>query len=308
MRALILGARGAVGTVVRRDLERDGHRVTAASRAESDGARIDLRGDLAPLVALAADHDVVVNASGIERSDLASATGATPLVDISATGSYLEALRRTASGPVVLGAGLVPGLSTVLAASLGTRAGDDLDVLVMLGSGEHHGPAAVAWTAGLVGTDLHRPPEGGAVRNFRESVRAFGPDGRDRRYLRADFPDHVLLGGPEAPSIRSYLTLGSAMMTGALDLVGRMPSLRGALTAAPHVGTDAWHVVARNRRTGERNEASGHGQSDATGRLTALAAVRVVEAQPAGAVTMADLVPMADALAAATHATAPVHL
>lgn len=97
MRALILGARGAVGTVVRRDLERDGHRVTAASRAESDGARIDLRGDLAPLVALAADHDVVVNASGIERSDLASATGATPLVDISATGSYLEALRRTAS-------------------------------------------------------------------------------------------------------------------------------------------------------------------------------------------------------------------
>jgi hypothetical protein len=296
MRALLLGARGAVGTVVRRDLERDGHTVTAASRAESDGARIDLSGDLTALSALASEHDVVVNASGIERADLATATGATPLVDISATGSYLETLRLTASGPVVLGAGLVPGLSTVLAASLDTRAGDDVDVLVMLGSGEQHGPAAVAWTAGLVGADVHRPPEGGAVRNFRESIRALGPDGRARRYLRADFPDHVLLGGTDAPNIRSYLTLGSALMTGALDLVGRMPVLRGALTSAPHVGTDAWHVVAANRRTGERNEASGRGQSEATGRLTALAALRVVEAQPSGPVTMADLVPMADAL------------
>lgn len=290
---LLLGARGAVGTVVRRELERRGHTVTAASRAESDGARVDLRGDLSALAGLAAGHDAVINASGIERADLATATGGTALVDISATGSYLESLRLMADGPVLLGAGLVPGLSTVLTSSLASLPGDDLDVLVMLGSGEQHGPAAVAWTAGLVGVDVHRPPEGVQVRNFREAVRAEGPDHRTRRYLRADFPDHVLLGR----SIRSYLTLGSAPMTAALDLVGRMPALRGLLVSAPHLGTDGWHVVARNRRTGERAQAQGNGQSDATGRLTALAAVGLVESGVTGAVTMADVVSVDECLA-----------
>jgi hypothetical protein len=78
-------------------------------------------------------------------------------------------------------------------------------------------------------------------------------------------------------------------MTASLDLVGRLPVLRGVLSIAPHVGSDAWHVVARNRRTGERREAAGSGQSEATGRLTAFAAVRIA-GSTRGAVTMADLV------------------
>jgi hypothetical protein len=293
MRILLLGARGAVGRVVRRELESRGHTVTSASRSEVDGARLDLRGELRELPGLAAGHDAVINASGVERADLAAAVGGARLVDVSASGSYLEALRLTASGPVLLGAGLAPGLSTVLVSRLSSEPGDDIDVLVMLGSGEQHGPAAVAWTAGLVGVDLHRPPEGAPVRNLRESVRAPGPDGRTRRYLRADFPDHVLLGR----RVRSYLTLGSAPMTAALGMVGRMPALRGLLTSAPHLGTDAWHVVARNRRTGERLHAEGRGQSEATGRLTALAAVRMVESNRADAVSMADLVTIEECLA-----------
>jgi hypothetical protein len=306
MRALLLGARGAVGTVIRRELEREGHVVTAASRAEHGGGRVDLRGDLSALTRLASEQDVVINASGVERADLATATAGTPLVDISATARYLERLRSTASAPVVLGAGLVPGLSTVLAASVRARPSDEVDVFVMLDSGEHHGPAAVAWTAGLVGVDLHRPPEGVAVRNFRQSVRAAGPDDRIRRYLRADFPDHVLLAsGPGVAGIRTYLTLGSAAMTAALDVVGRVPVLRGLLTSAPHVGSDAWHVVAQNRRTGEREHASGRGQSEATGRVTALASIRAIGA--AGVVTMADLVSLADVRAAIDGAGSVTH-
>lgn len=73
------------------------------------------------------------------------------------------------------------------------------------------------------------------------------------------------------------------------------------------MGTDAWHVIAQNRRTGERDDASGRGQSEATGRLTALAAIRVVEARPVGSVTMADLVSTADALAAVTAVPLPAH-
>ena len=269
-----------------------------AGRTATGAAGVDLAADLSPLAALAAAHDVVVNASGVERADLATATGPTALVDISATGAYLEALRERATGPVVLGAGLVPGLSTITVRDLPARAGDDVDVLVMLGAGERHGPAAVAWTAGLVGSDVHRPPEGGRVRNLRERRRAVGPDGRTRSYLRADFPDHVLLRGPDAPLIRSYVALSSAPMTAALGLVGRLPAMRGVLGRAPHLGSDYWHVVVRNRRTGHVRQATGSGQSEATGRLTALAAERIVEARGTGATTMADLVSLDDALAA----------
>ena len=302
MRALLLGARGAVGRVIRRELGRDGHHVTAAGRTAPGDAGVDLAGDLDALSRLAATHDVVVNASGIERADAVRAVGSTPFVDISATGGYLDALRAFGDAPVLLGAGLVPGLSTVLTASLDTRQGDDVDVLVMLGTGERHGPAAVAWTAGLVGADVYRPPEGGAVRNLRSSIRAEGPDGRTRRYLRADFPDHILLGGAGGPAIRSYLTLGSAPMTASLAVVGRVPALRGLLERAPHVGSDAWHVVARNRRTGERRQAAGAGQSEATGRLTALAALRIAEDPPTRPVTMADVVGLDDALGVLSRA------
>lgn len=295
MKALLLGARGAVGTVIQRELLRAGHQVTAAGRSRHSDAVIDLSEGTSALSAHAPDHDVVVNASGVERVDLAGATGSTPLVEISATGSYLEALRDAGSaGPLVLGAGLVPGLSTVLIRALHADPDDEIDLFVMLGSGEQHGPAAVEWTAGLVGTDLHRPPEGGTVRNLTSGLRTAGPDGRTRRYLRADFPDHILLGGEHPRQIRSYLTLSSGPMTTALALVGRFPVLRGTLTASPHIGSDAWHLLARNRRTGEQISRRGHGQSTATGRFTALAAIRAAASPPAGPVTMADLLSLAD--------------
>ncbi|GAB3168624.1 hypothetical protein GCM10027059_31710 [Myceligenerans halotolerans] len=300
MKALLLGARGAVGAVVHRELTHSGHTVTAASRTTDGDTGVDLRGDLAALTRLAAGHDVVVNASGIERAGIATAVNGTPLVDISASGAYLDALRSAATGPVVLGAGLVPGLSTVFVAALTARRGDDIDVLVMLGSGDRHGPAAVAWTAGLVGSDVHQPPESIPVRNLLTSRRETGPDGRRRRYLRADFPDHVLLGRPGGPAIRSYLSLSSAPMTTALAIVGRLPLLRGALGSAPHLGTAAWHLVVRNRRTGERRQAEGTGQSEATGRLTALAAARVADISTTGAVSMADLTTPEEAVAVLT--------
>ncbi|MGW8811613.1 saccharopine dehydrogenase [Gordonia terrae] len=302
LRILLLGGRGAVGEVVARELVDAGHVVTATSRTATGDARVDLLGNLSELRGLVARHDVVVNASGIERPELGTATGPTPLVDISASGAYLDALRAAAVGPVLLGAGLAPGLSTILAAALDSRTGDDIDVLVMLGAGEKHGPAAVAWTVGLVGTDVHHPPEGRPVRNLGETRRATGPDGRSRCYLRVDFPDHVLLDDKPG-AIRSYLTLSSAPMTAALGLIGRVPVLRSTLTWAPPLGSDAWHVVAENRRSGERRYACGTGQSEATGRLTALAAIRAateLRNSSRTAVTMADLVSLDDALAVMT--------
>lgn len=302
MKILLLGARGAVGTVIRRELEQAGHEVDAASRQATGALGVDLRGDLEPLARIAARYDAVVNASGVERADIAQTTTSTPLIDISASGAYLEELHARATGPIVLGAGLVPGLSTVLAAGLESLPGDELDVCVMLGSGEQHGPAAVEWTAGLVGAELYRPPEGRSVMNLRGGVRSAGPDGRVRRYLRADFPDHVLLNAVPGRShgeggglrVRSYLTLSSSALTWALAVVGRLPALRGLLKIAPHAGNSNWHVVVHNRRTGERLQAEGVGQSEATGRLAALATIRAVDTALQLPATMADIVSLDD--------------
>ncbi|GAA2180481.1 hypothetical protein GCM10009847_18540 [Leucobacter tardus] len=77
-----------------------------------------------------------------------------------------------------------------------------------------------------------------------------------------------------------------------------IPALRGVLRLAPAVGSEAWHLVVRHRRTGQRLAAAGLGQSEATGRLAALTAVRAAHATPSGVVTMHDLLRLDEALAA----------
>ncbi|WP_221585306.1 NAD-dependent epimerase/dehydratase family protein [Microbacterium sp. G2-8] len=287
MRALVLGARGAVGRVVADELARRGHEVTSAGRRADDEARIDL-GDPAGLDALRTamrSHDVLVNASGVEDVALASAG---PLVEISATSSYLDALARGRERAVVRGAGLAPGLSTLLVAKVAAP-GDDVDLGIMLGSGERHGGAAVAWTAGLIGADVHAPPESVRVPNLRESRVLQGPHAR-RRHLRADFPDHVLLGPATGARVRNYLALTSRVATAVLGVTGRIPALRGLVVRTPHLGSDDWELVARNRRTSQTATASGRGQSQATGALAALAAERAVAAGVREPVIFSDIV------------------
>lgn len=297
MRALVLGARGAVGSAVCDHLTRMGHTATKAGRTmASSGLSLDLGTSDGQdrLQAAAADHDVVVNTSGIEDVDLVNRTRAVPFVEVSATGAYLEALSAAATeSTLVLGAGLAPGLTTILAAALSTIPGDEVDIAIMLGSGEMHGKAAVAWTAGLVGRAVHRPPESRPVLNLRER-RRFTAGSGIRTHLRADFPDHVLVGRPRGVAVRSYLAVSSRLATAALALAGRFPALTPMISRAPHWGDQRWEVSASNRRTGQRLGAHGVGQSHATALLTAHAAVAAAKAPRRGPITMAELVPVAD--------------
>ncbi|MFW0794912.1 hypothetical protein AAFP30_13965 [Gordonia sp. CPCC 205515] len=235
-------------------------------------------------------HDVVVNASGIEEPRIVETLGPAALVEISATAAYLAELsERTPAGTgVLLGAGLVPGLSTILVRALPTEPGDDVDLAVVLGSGEEHGAQAVAWTASLAGRTLHDPPEGTAIRNYREFRRLPSPTGR-RRHLRADFPDHFLVGRPDGISVRTYLATGGAVTTAALAAVGWVPAAAGLIRYAPHWGDARWSLTALSRRTGVSISAQGEGQSVATGRLTAAAAIALHEAGPGRVVTMSDV-------------------
>ena len=294
MRALVLGGTGAVGRVIVDELTRAGHRATAAGR-RSSSARIDLSAPagLPQLTAVAAGYDVVINASGVELPELAAACAPAAFVDISATGRYLEALTAAvpAGQSVLVGAGLAPGLTTLLVHALATRPGDEVDLGIALGTGEAHGPAAVAWTAGLAGSAVHRAPEPGVVPNLRGARRLPSPTG-ERSYLRADFPDHVLPGVPTGITVRSYLATGGRATTRALGLVGRFPRLAPLLARVPHWGSAEWSLVAVNRRTGTALSVRGTGQSRATGVLTALGAAALVANAPGRGVSTAELIQM----------------
>ncbi|MFT3943054.1 MAG: hypothetical protein QM705_04420 [Ancrocorticia sp.] len=274
-----------------------GHTVTEAGRAMTPpGLSFDLhaREGLSRLQEVAVDHDVVVNASGIEDPALVTYAGTVPFVEISASGDYLEALATTdTKKTLILGAGLAPGLTTILASALHTIPGDEVDIAITLGAGEAHGNAAVAWTAGLIGRAIHRPPEAHPVLNLRET-RRFRTESGIRTHLRADFPDHVLVGLPRGITVRSYLAVSSRIATGALAFAGRFPILTPMINHAPHWGDQRWEVSARNRRTGQLHSAHGIGQSCTTALLTAHAAVAAVKDPRRGAITMADLVTMAE--------------
>ncbi len=296
MKALLLGANGAVGGHIRTTLLGAGYHVTTAGRrASQDGLSIDVSGsDLGALAAAACEHDVTINASGVENPYLGQAVGDSTLVDISASSNYLKQLRAVAPrASMVLGVGLAPGLSTMLAASLDHVPGDDIDVALMLGAGEKHGPAAVEWTQRLICAPIEDPPEGHRVMNFRE-VSSFKDAGKLRRYLRADFPDHHLLGKDRGIQVRNYFALGSPLATRALELVARIPTSRRLVSVVPPFGSERWSIVAKNRRTGQTREASGINQSRATGVLTARAVQGLESRGATGMVSMSDLLELKD--------------
>lgn len=295
MRVLVLGGRGAVGVAATMALRVNGHIVRAAGRrGNHDDIVLDAStsAGLSRLTEEARRVDVVIDASGLELPGVQAAVGDIPLVDVSATAVHLERLaaRVGQSGTVILGAGIAPGASTVLIQALRPAAGDDIDLAVMLGTGEAHGAAAIEWTGRLAGANIYAAPELYPVVNLRSKRRFRESRGSNRSYLRADFPDDLLIGRPSGAAVRSWLALDSRLATAALGLVGAIPALAPVLSRAPHVGSDSWSVKAIHRASGEMLTVSGRGQSVATGRLAALAAERLVEKELRGAMTMAAVI------------------
>nr|WP_246287085.1 NAD-dependent epimerase/dehydratase family protein [Schumannella luteola] len=279
---MLLGARGAVGHRIRSLLAERGHTVIAVGRAAPEaGTALDAVREIDAYRELAAGCEAVVNAAGLEDVRLADIDSA--YLDISASATHLnEVLAVGGAHPRVIGVGLAPGLSTLLAASVGRSPGDEIDVGVVLGSGETHGAAAVEWTIGLLGQDW-TDAAGDRHRGLAEPRILVDADGRRRRMLRADFPDDLLLDDDGART-RTHLAVSSRLETRALGWLSAHPRFGGLVRHVPPSGSDRWQLIARNRRTGMTSTASGRSQSAATALLTALTLDRLDRA-PAGGVS-----------------------
>lgn len=278
MRVAVLGANGAVGGRIVTKLSGRGHDVVRVGRKAAVNDRVvDLGSpDTSEYAAAVADVDVVINASGLENPALARQSGNARFVDISATADYVEKIIvDPAAGGVLAFVGLAPGLSTLMAAELPAESGDHVDVALTLGEGEKHGAAAVEWTVGLLGTTFV-DGSGQSVRNLTRPRSLEGPLGSRRRFVRADFPDHIAAGG-DGRVIENYLALTSAAATWSLRLANLLPAVGGPLLRRVHLpGSDEWSVLVRNRTTGRWLHTSGHNQSEATATMT-VAAVEAAE-------------------------------
>ncbi|MEV6392116.1 NAD-dependent epimerase/dehydratase family protein [Nocardia xishanensis] len=270
MSVLVLGGYGAVGAHLVRLLRADGIPALAAGR---DAARADRVVDLATMDSIGtalSGVSMVVNCAGVEDIRLAKecAHRGLPFVEISATSDYVQALERVA-GPMVLGVGLAPGLTTLLAVDALSSDAGPVDIMIGLGSGEHHGPAATAWTYRLMGQ--HFPdPDGTAVRNFTRPTHFTIPEQAGYKpfpALRADFADQHRLTHEFAVPVRTYLRLDSRLATAGLAGLTWAPALR-ALAPPRMPGSDRWVVLARTAN-GATRWASGRGQSLATAAVAA---------------------------------------
>ncbi|MDO3646223.1 NAD-dependent epimerase/dehydratase family protein [Nocardia mangyaensis] len=270
MNVLVLGGYGAVGAHLVQLLRAQGISALAAGR---DAARADRAVDATTpdgFAAALSGVTTVVNCAGVEDIRVAEecVRRGIAFVEISATSDYVRALEHV-RGPVLLGVGLAPGLTTLLAVDAFASDPGPIDIMIGLGSGEHHGPAATAWTYQLLGQRFP-DPDGADIRNFTRPARFTIPE--KARYkpfpaVRADFADQHRLTDELAVPIRSYLRLDSRLATAGLAALTWIPALRGV--APRHMpGSDRWVVLARSANNSDR-WATGRGQSLATATVAA---------------------------------------
>ncbi|MFG1697173.1 saccharopine dehydrogenase NADP-binding domain-containing protein [Nonomuraea sp. NPDC049309] len=207
-------------------------------------------------VDVSASHDLLAEIQALD--DLALARGATAALSV----------------------GLVPGVTNLLARICAERSpAGELRIGVLLGSGERHGPAAIAWTLDGLG-------------ELGDSWTMGFPAPYGRRTVhRFPFSDqHTVPGTLGVPAARTGLCLDSRLMTGLLAAAGRPAvarllrrrTVRGLLLAALekiHLGSDGFAVTVSSATAGA--SFSGRLQSRATGRAAALL-VRDLPALPPG--------------------------
>lgn len=183
--------------------------------------------------------------------------------DVSASLDRLAAIGGL-TGPAtgLLSVGLAPGVTNLLARQVVEATGArEVEIGVLLGAGERHGPAALEWTLDGLGElgDAWRMPFPGGERTVR------GFPFSDQHTLPATLP---------LDRARTGLALDSRLLTALLPAAARVRHRLRPLTKV-HVGSDRFAVTVR--AGGVVASFSGRRQSRATGVVAALLVERLPE-------------------------------
>ena len=296
---LVVGGYGAVGRHAADGLRGEpGVEVIVAGRhpsPDSSAVRLDV-GDAAALAASLDGVDAVLMCAERDNAAVARACfeRGVHYVDVSASPGVLteieglDELARHHRATAVLSVGLAPGVTNLLARHVMDMSGvSEVDIGVLIGAGEHHGPAAIAWTLDGLG-EL----DGSWTMPFPAP---FG----DRTVHRFPFSDQSTLPATLGiTAARTGLALDSRLTTALIAAAGRpavarflrRPRVRAALLAALariHLGSDGFAVVARAGTV--RASFGGRSQSRATG-LVAAALVLRLDTMPVGVAHVDQLV------------------
>lgn len=316
----VIGATGAVGSATTELLAQRGRRVVAVSRdaerAEAIAApmpnAIGLRGSLADPSSLDVDEPgIAINCTGIEDLDAIRSwrRAGWAMIDITASSQYALALAAEPldGPPLVVGVGLVPGLTSVLARELVLADPDASAVTIscLVGLGENYGDASRTWTLSQLGrhiSDLDRT----SFRNFSNPDTIDFPGGFARRPAwRFDFADRSLLPKLLGVQVTTRYCFDSRLAGRALAIASAVPGTPGLIqrlgrTTRRAVQGTAWWAGVVETDTGKRACALGDGQSHGTAAITAIAADRLVSAGNPEARYLWDVIDADDLIAEAT--------
>jgi len=149
-------------------------------------------------------------------------------VDVSASGAFLSQVEQlhgqaAANGATaVLGVGLAPGLTNLLARYAAEQLDqtEEINIAIMLGLGDQHGKAAIAWTVEHLNSPFH------VIQNDSKQAVASFTDGRTtdfgerlgrRKAYRFNFADqHSLPRTLHVPTVSTRLCFDSSFTTGLL--------------------------------------------------------------------------------------------
>ncbi|RVW00828.1 NAD-dependent epimerase/dehydratase family protein [Rhodococcus spongiicola] len=267
---LVLGGYGAVGTELVERLRTLGIGALAAGRDRTRADRVVDVTDPASLTTALEGVSAVVNCTGTEDPAVAATVAGQgiPFVDITSTIEYVRQLEQI-DGPVLVGVGIAPGITSLLAVEA-ARGGGPVDVVIGFGAGEGGGPAGAAWMYGLFGKHF-TDPDGSRVRNYTRPKRFELPEeaGYPRfPALRADFADQYQLTATLDVPVRSYLRTDSKLATIGLAALTWIPRVAALLPDGDMPGGDRW-VVAAHGASGRSHWATAPGQSRSTAAVAA---------------------------------------
>ena len=293
----ILGGYGDVGLRVARYLQllfdkpvlvlvgRNSEKLRNASRVIS-GAR-SRAADVSTADALdgAPEDAIIINCVESFPAELAARhvdNGGT-FIDMSADPDYVAELRNAfaavpkPTGVAIIEAGLAPGLTGILAKHVADQdAGtEQIDVILELGMGRHHGRGATAWTIAGIGGDYRVKVEGVwktvLPGQLRRKIR-FTDRSRDILAVGFGFSDQQSIARElHLKSCRTFLALDPPWMTRTLAFLTGLPFARRVLPSRAWKIARALEVFPAFGGTGTRLLVEG---ADGSGQRTAAVEMR----------------------------------